>query len=351
MNALRVWTQDIPLLLNRALVEFTSVMMFHFIGSVSPTPIANGLCLIVLVYYSAKISGAHLNPAISLTFTLLGHTNPIELIIYSIAQYCGAIVGALWISILVPGLTIRGDINRIPGEPFHDGCFVPISALSNTQVFAWEAVSTCCFIVPIFSVVWYTQHKKGYGNSGPLIVGFSLFANALACGQFTGAALNPARALGSPIVFDCPNKQSLLYYVLGEYVGAAGAIVAIIPWYGISSDAWYISKIPIKVLTNMNNRKSIELRTYGESTFSPALTPNMISVRDSVDVRQSNISHDDNNDNNITTSLPLPRFKTHRLSIDHTGMNYMTMMPTSPFTQSPQTNINLSNIFRSSAHI
>eukprot|EP00798_Chlamydomonas_sp_ICE-L_P019572 gene19570-26256_t len=59
------------------LAEFTGSMIFHFIGSASPTPAANGIALIVLVYFTAKISGAHLNPAVSFTFMLLGHTNPL----------------------------------------------------------------------------------------------------------------------------------------------------------------------------------------------------------------------------------------------------------------------------------
>jgi hypothetical protein len=106
-------------------------------------------------------------------------------------------------------------------------------------------VGTFCFIVPVFSVVWYTQRKSGNGNTGPLIVGLSLMASALAVGPWTGAALNPARVLASPIVFDCPmTARLLIFYVLGEIAGAIAASLAVLPWYGISSDPWYADALP-----------------------------------------------------------------------------------------------------------
>lgn len=241
-----------PNLVSKFFAETSACAIFHFIGSVSPTPWANGIALMVLVYYTAKTSGAHLNPALSLTFMLLGHTNPIEMLVYWTAQMFGCICGALWIALLVPGLGVGAS----PGA--FSGCFYPpADNMTKALVFGWEAFCTFCFILPIFSVVWYTLHKKGYGNTGPLMVGLSLVANAMAAGQFTGAALNPARVLASPVVFRCDNTY-LLYYVLGEFLGASLVPLIIAPWYGISPTAWYITVVPEKAMTyfdTVSNKK------------------------------------------------------------------------------------------------
>jgi glycerol uptake facilitator-like aquaporin len=219
-------------LLTKALAEFTGCMIFHFLGSESPTPATNATALLVLVYYTARMSGAHLNPALSVTFTLLGYTNPLELLVYWFAQCSGAIMGALWIAALVPDLSIGGDV----GDSGFHGCFSRADpSITLLQVVGWEAVCTFCFILPIFSVVWYTQHKSGYGNTGPIIVGFSLYASASAAARWTGGALNPARALASPVVFRCPDTPALVYYVIGEFLGALMVPLAIAPWYGVSA--------------------------------------------------------------------------------------------------------------------
>ena len=229
-----------PAVVYRGLVEATSCMVFHFVGSLAPTPAANGIVLMTLVYYAAKMSGAHLNPAATLTFCLLGHTNPAEMLAYWIAQVTGCVMGALWIALLVPGLRIAAS----PGDVAGSGCFVPHEDLTHSQVFGWEAVGTFCFLTPIFSVVWYTQNKNGYGNTGPLIVGLSLTAVAMAVGPWTGAALNPARAVASPTVFRCPQEHNLSFYVMGQMVGAAFVPMVIIPWYGIASSPWYVFLMP-----------------------------------------------------------------------------------------------------------
>ena len=223
-----------PSLLTKGAAEFTGCMLFQFIGSVAPTPATNAVALMVLVYYTAKLSGAHLNPALTTTFALLGYTNPAEVLVYWIAQLSGCIAGALWVALLVPGLRVGGDTaTSTYGELA--GCFAPKSPpLSSLYVFGWEAVGTFCFILPIFSVVWYTQSKSGYGNTGPIIVGLSLYAAATAVGPWTGAALNPARAVASQLVFRCPDAGYVGYYVAGELLGAAVVPIAVAPWYGMS---------------------------------------------------------------------------------------------------------------------
>lgn len=255
-------------LIERCAVEATACMMFHFIGSVAPTPWANGFALMVLVYYTAKISGAHLNPAVTLTFCILGHVTPIEAIAYWGAQVGGCTVGALWIAMLVPGL----GVGQPPSGPHAalSGCFTPDPTLSTMQVFAWEAVCSTCFIVPIFSVVWYTQQKKGYGNTGPIIVGASLIANALCCAPFTGASLNPARSVASPIIFECAYRKHVYTYIVGEMLGGAVAVLAIVPWYGISRTAWYGSILaPWAFSVAKNNQQSIVIETLNEDDEKP----------------------------------------------------------------------------------
>lgn len=261
---LRQWVFDPkPNLFSKFFAETSACAIFHFIGSISPTPWANGIALMVLVYYTAKTSGAHLNPALTLTFTLLGHTNPIELLVYWIAQTFGTILGALWIALLVPGMSIGEPCNENK-QCIYDGCFYPGIEMSHARVFGWEAFGTFCFILPIFSVVWYTLHKEGYGNTGPLMVGLSLIANALAVGPFTGAAFNPARVFASPVVFKCDNSY-MLYYILGEFTGAAIVPLIIAPWYGISPTAWYLNKVPEKAKVFLEKAAKKKHRSYQDS--------------------------------------------------------------------------------------
>lgn len=252
MSLLQKWTIQLkPTLISKFFMEFLGTAMFHFMGSVTGTAFGNGLALMVLVYYTAKTSNAHLNPALSLTFTLLGYTNPLELLVYWIAQISGATQGALWLAVLVPGLYVRRTIDRSISGNTYDGCFVPREDLNYRQVFGWEALCTFTFFVPIFTVVWYTLHKKGYGNTGPIIIGLSLMINALVALPFTGAALNPARVLGSMIVFDCPSRIYAFYYIMGQLVAATIVPLVVIPWYGISPTAWYMEWIPIRLKRQM----------------------------------------------------------------------------------------------------
>lgn len=254
---------EIANLFNKASMEFISTCMFHIIGSISPTAYANGIALMVLVYYSAKISGGHLNPAVSFTFMLLGHINIIEFFAYIISQFTGAMVGGLMIAALVPSLGVSKSIDSAPHNSYYSGCFTPNDNLTNAQVFFWEFVFTTMFIIPIFSVVWYTQNKSGYGNTGPIIVGLSLLSNALACGPFTGASLNPARSLGSYTVFKCDYRQ-IYTYVLGEFLGGLCAAIFVMPWYGIAVNTWYKklleSKRGVSDYLSTNSKRIVEYR-------------------------------------------------------------------------------------------
>lgn len=240
MELVTKWINVSPSLPSKFLVEFFATMFFHFLGSLSATPWGNGIVLIGLVYYTAKISNAHINPAITLAFSILGYHNPIEVIVYWIAQVSGAIVGALWLALLVPNLNIRDDITT----QLYSGCFT--STIPHWSIFGFELIGTLSFLLPIYAMLWLTTHKDGFGGSGALIVGISLVGNALAIAPFTGAAFNPARVIASPVVFDCNNSNYMGYYIFGELVGAILVCLFIMPWYGVPIDAWYFHMLPEK---------------------------------------------------------------------------------------------------------
>lgn len=245
-------------LIAKASAELLGCLMFHFIGSLSPTPEANGVALMTAVYYAAKVSGAHLNPAVTAAFCFLGFTNPLEAVVYIVAQIAGCVGGALLLAVVVPGCRV----GEAPGALAPAGCFLPRDGLSLANVFGWETIGTLMFITPVMSVVWYTQNKSGYGNTGPIMVGISLYAVALAVGGWTGASLNPARSLGSALVFKCAPAATTVAYIAGQALGALLVPLFVIPWYGISNTAWYLDYLSAETKTKLRSfLPSIEHKT------------------------------------------------------------------------------------------
>lgn len=266
IETLKKWVFVKPDLITKFTSEFLGCMLFHMIGSLSPTPECNAIALMTLVFFTAKLSGGHLNPIITWVFNILGYTNPIELCIYIIAQISGSIIGALWLSIIVPGLTFNNN-NIIE----YSGCFIPNDSMSVKQIIACEALGTYAFTLIIFSVVWYTQQKQGYGTIGPIMVGLSLLSPAYAFGRYTGAAFNPARTLASYIVYSCVPGYIVWSYIAGQILGSFVAALTIVPWYGISENAWYIPLIKREILYIMSiyQQQSIQLHASSSKRYNP----------------------------------------------------------------------------------
>lgn len=201
-------------------VEFLGVMFFQIIGGTSApnfAPFVNGFALAVWVYVAANISGGHLNPAVSCSTAVCGFYPVIHTVIYVLLQITGAIVGA-WVSAgLVPG---AGDLIGTGGTG--PGCFdrsVIHADITDAQVFGWECVMTFTLISCVYAC---GVAKPGHGSHTPFAVGLALLACAGSGGQYTGAALNPARVLGPMAVFHCGTD------VAGLYIGgqALAAVLA-----------------------------------------------------------------------------------------------------------------------------
>ena len=234
----------------KGLCEMFGTMAFQLMGSIAGTTWTNGTILTVVVYMIAKISGAHVNPAVSLSFCLLGFIYPMDFLVYCAFQFAGALLGSLWIKALIPGNMLA----------ICNGCVIPILGLSKFRIFLWEFTATLLFLCPIFAVVWYTDNKFGYGNTGPLIIGLSLYSSATVAAPWTGGSLNPARLIASHLIFNCENSNTYLYYVIGQMIAGLILPLITIPLFSYSKKAWYLKQTPF--FSNAQSSSNVPCSKY-----------------------------------------------------------------------------------------
>jgi MIP family channel proteins len=168
--------------------------------------LAFGLALTVVVAAIGHVSGAHVNPSVTLA---LAATNkfPWQFVpIYVGAQLVGAILGAIavWITYGEPGRELADVAATFPAEDVGD-----------IQAFVVEVLVT--FIL-VFVVISVATDDRAPAGVAPLAVGFALACGVLIAGPVTGGSLNPARSLGPMILawrFD-----AAWVYILAPIVGA-----------------------------------------------------------------------------------------------------------------------------------
>jgi MIP family channel proteins len=168
--------------------------------------LAFGLALTVVVAAIGHVSGAHVNPAVTLG---LAATNkfPWQFVpIYIGAQLVGAILGAIavWITYGEPGRELADVAATFPAEDVGD-----------IQAFLVEVLVT--FIL-VFVVISVATDDRAPAGVAPLAVGFALACGVLIAGPVTGGSLNPARSLGPMIL--AGRFDAVWVYILAPIVGA-----------------------------------------------------------------------------------------------------------------------------------
>jgi aquaporin NIP len=168
--------------------------------------LAFGLAIAAMVYALGHISGAHLNPAVSLAFALSRHF-PWRLVGgYWAAQSLGAIAAAFLLRASL------GDVADV-------GATSPSG--SDAQSCLWEVVLTFILMLVIMAVATDT---RAVGEAAALAIGGTVALDALVGGPISGASMNPARSLGPALA--AGELDALWIYLLAPPVGAAlGALV------------------------------------------------------------------------------------------------------------------------------
>jgi len=176
--------------------------------------LAFGLTVVAMAYGIGPISGAHLNPAVSMGVFLAGRMSMNEMIGYWAAQVIGGLAAAVVLMIMgaEPGLAST-----------------TVGKLGIPAALIFEAVATFLFVTVILGA---TQAKGGAGNVAGLVIGLTLVLIHLAGIQISGASVNPARSIATN-VFDGTGAMQLWLYILAPLVG--GGLAGLLHKAGVTA--------------------------------------------------------------------------------------------------------------------
>ena len=160
-----------------------------------------GLVVAVMVAGTGHLSGAHLNPAVTVAFALTRHFPWREVPVYILFQIVGAVAAAL---------TLRALFGNVAGL----GATAPSGSVWQSLLL--EILLTAALMFVITAVATDT---RAVGELAALAIGFTVMANALWAGPISGASMNPARSFGPALVSGVWQDQWI--YWIGPLLGAA----------------------------------------------------------------------------------------------------------------------------------
>jgi aquaporin Z len=164
-----------------------------------------GLVVLTMIYAVGDVSGAHLNPAVTLGFVLAGRFPARDAVPYALAQLAGA---------LSASLLLRASF------PDHPTLGATLPAGSALQSFVFEAVLTLVLMFVILSVATGAKER---GLLAGVAVGAVVALEALFAGPVSGASMNPARSLAPAVVSG--TLDHLWVYLVAPPLGAGLAVI------------------------------------------------------------------------------------------------------------------------------
>lgn len=204
-------------LIRESVAEFIGTFMLVFVGAGAVTllgqqatkvgadvvvaALAHAFILVGIIFTFGHISGAHVNPAVTLGLLVGGKVSITKALAYWVAQIVGGIVAALVLRYIFPTSPTLG--NTLPTGMF------------SGQIIVLEALGTFFLVSTVFQAA---VHGKA-GNLAGLAIPLTLAGAILFIGPLTGASFNVARTLGPALVTG--NLQELLSYLVGILGGGA----------------------------------------------------------------------------------------------------------------------------------
>lgn len=165
-----------------------------------------GLVVLAMIYAVGDISGAHLNPAVTLGFWISGRFPTGQVLPYVVSQVAGALAASAALRFLFPSHANLGST---------------LPAGSEMQSFVLEFILTFLLMFVILNVSTGAKEK---GITAGIAVGAVIGLEAMFAGKICGASMNPARSLAPALISG--TFQHLWIYLTAPFAGAAMAIFA-----------------------------------------------------------------------------------------------------------------------------
>jgi aquaporin Z len=182
--------------------------LLHAKGEVSlaAAVVAPGLMVLAAILFMGAVSGAHLNPVVSLAFALRGDFPWYRVPWYMLAQLVGATLACLFL------LAVFGNVE-------HLGATLPGAGYHSWQAFLMEIVLTGGLVSVILGT---SSDAQNVGTIGALGVGGYIALAGLWAAPVSGTSMNPARSFGPALV--AGDWSAYWAYVAGPLLGAVAAV-------------------------------------------------------------------------------------------------------------------------------
>lgn len=216
-------------LFKKACAEFIGTFVLVFVacgvaaatgGDLVPTSLAFGLSIVAMAYSIGRISGCHVNPAVSLGCVLTKRMTVKEFFVYILAQVLGGLLGAIAIfGIFKMGnVAILGNACNMAPEYNAGGI---IAALLT------EIILTGIFVYVILNV---TDEKAGHGKIAGIVIGLTLVLVHLIGISITGTSVNPARSIATAFADLIYNGSTaalaqVWMFIIAPFVGAVLSVL------------------------------------------------------------------------------------------------------------------------------
>jgi aquaporin Z len=211
---------------SKLLAEFIGTFAFVFIGAGAAAVIgdgvglpgilaiafAHGLTIMVFAFAYASVSGGHMNPAVTVGVLAAGAMRAGDAAGYIVAQLIGGVVGALLLAAVLGGAATGLGTPALA----HNLALGTTTTLTITPSAGFVIEAMLAFF--LITVVLSTAVAGRAGSLAPLAIGMTLTLNILMGGALTGAAFNPARALGPMVATG--NFSDAWLYVTAPILGA-----------------------------------------------------------------------------------------------------------------------------------
>ena len=187
-------------------------------GSLVATAMTFGLVIVAMAYSIGRVSGCHINPAVSLGCAIAGRMSWIEFLGYVCAQVVGGFLGG----VAIFGVVKMAGINRI-GDACNGVIGGDVTAGAVIGSLLAEIILTCIFVYVILNV---TDEKAGTSKKAGVVIGFTLTLVHLIGIPLTGTSVNPARSIATALnawIFDGTTDAlaQVWIFIVAPLAGAA----------------------------------------------------------------------------------------------------------------------------------